>query len=352
MDLPGREPLDLLAEVEEVLGIDSSPLFWPIGQGADFRGIVDIRSEEVLLFSKSEKGGAGAAIMEKRTLKDLGSLPGITSDILQSTMEGLELIREAGNPFDPERFLAGKQTPVFFGSALTNFGVEPFFDAFSRLAPAPHSRRILAPDGSDLTLDPARDPFSGYVFKIQANMDLKHRDSMAFLRVCSGKFSRDLVVKNSRTGKEIRLSRSHNMFGGDRQTVDAAFPGDIIGVVNPGAFSIGDSVSVGGRFSFPPLPKFPPEVVCRIRPKDALKRKAFEKGMNQFRSEGAVLILEPLSAIVQGPLVAAVGILQFEVLEFRLKSEYGVETVRETLPYRHGVWVLGDTTRFDGPSGA
>ena len=351
LDLPGREPIDLLAELEEALGIESSPLFWPIGQGSDFQGVYDIRRDKVLLFTRSEKGGAAAAHMEECSYDELLSRKDIEPDVLETFSESLELIKEAGNPFEFDRFLSGALTPVFFGSALTNFGIEPFFDSFAELAPHPNPRRIFREEEESL-VEPDKEPFSGYVFKIQANMDLKHRDSMAFIRVCSGKFERDLVVKHPRSKKDVRLSRSHNMFGGERQTVDAAYPGDIVGVVNPGAFAIGDTVSVRGGFSYPPLPKFPPEVVCRLRPKDALKGKAFEKGMKQFRDEGAVLILESLSENVQGPLVAAVGPLQFEVLEFRLKTEYGVDTIREAMPYRHGVWLLGDIDEFDKPSGA
>ena len=353
LDLPGQEPIDLLAELEEALGIQSAPLFWPIGQGPDFQGVYDLRREKVLLFTRSEKGGAAAAHMEECTLDDLKERGDIDEDVLTTFLDSLELIQEAGNPFEEDKFLSGKLTPVFFGSALTNFGIEPFFDSFAELAPFPHSRKVFDDESNDESqVDPAIEAFSGYVFKIQANMDLKHRDSMAFIRVCSGKFERDLVIKHPRAKKDIRLSRSHNMFGGERQTVDAAFPGDIVGVVNPGVFAIGDTVSVKGGFSYAPLPKFPPEVVCRLRPKDALKRKAFEKGMKQFRDEGAVLILETLSETVQGPLVAAVGPLQFDVLEFRLKTEYGVETVRESMPYRQGVWLIGDIEGFDKPSGA
>ena len=357
LDLPGRDPIDLLAELEEALGIQSSPLFWPIGQGEDFVGVYDLRHDRVLLFSRSQHGGSAAAHMEECSLAELRE-KSIDDGVLNTFFDSLELIREAGNPFCETAFLDGKLTPVFFGSALTNFGIEPFFDSFSDLAPSPKARKAFTVTKKGETLSeevlvaPAEEPFSGYVFKIQANMDLKHRDSMAFIRVCSGKFERDLVIKNPRLKKDVRLSRSHNMFGGERQTVDAAYPGDIIGVVNPGVFTIGDTVSVSGGFAYPPLPKFPPEVVCRLSPKDALKRKAFEKGMAQFRSEGAVLILHPLSSNVQGPLVAAVGPLQFEVLEFRLKTEYGVETVRESMPYRYGVWLLGDVSSFDKPSGA
>ncbi|MCI5065648.1 peptide chain release factor 3 [bacterium] len=362
LDLPGREPLDLLSELEEALGIRSAPLFWPIGQGEDFQGVYDLRKDRVLLFTRSEHGGAAAAHMEVCSKAELKDRKDLEPETLEQFEESLELIQEAGNPFTTEEFLAGKLTPVFFGSALINFGIEPFFDAFAELAPYPSKRKVLISKNEESAIDPAEEPFSGYVFKVQANMDLKHRDSMAFLRVCSGKFERDLVVKHEshqeeqlrkgQTKKDIRLSRSHNMFGGERQTVDAAYPGDIVGVVNPGVFAIGDTVSLRGGYHYPPLPKFPPEVVCRLRPTDALKRKAFEKGMKQFRNEGAVLILETLSTTVQGPLVAAVGPLQFEVLQFRLESEYGVKTERETMSYRHGVWLIGDIDGFDKPSGA
>ena len=188
MDLPGREPLDLLAEVEEVLGIDSSPLFWPIGQGADFKGIVDLRTGEVYIFSKGKKGGAEAAIIEKCSVDEVYEREDIEPYVLEELKDNLELVREAATPFDMERFLAGELTPVFFGSALTNFGIEPFFDSFTELAPPPHPREITFEDGTKSTREPSTSPFSAYVFKIQANMDLKHRDSMAFLRVCSGAF--------------------------------------------------------------------------------------------------------------------------------------------------------------------
>jgi peptide chain release factor 3 len=353
MDLPGRDPMDLLAELEDVLGLETAPLYWPIGQGANFTGVVSLVDNKVLLFEKSQKGGAEAAIIKESTLNELFKGEKVDLDLLPTDFkDSLELIKEAATPFTMEGFLTGRLTPVFFGSALTNFGVEPFFDSFIKLAPCPAPRRITLKDGTIAKREPDDHRFSGYVFKVQANMDLKHRDSMAFIRVCSGEFSRDTVVKHDRLKKELRLSRSHNMFGGERQTVDSAYPGDIIGVVNPGAFSIGDTVSIEGGFAFDPLPKFPPEVVCRIRPKDSMKGKAFEKGMNQFRNEGAVLILDPIDKHVQGPLVAAVGLLQFEVLEFRLKTEYGVPTERDNMPYRHGCWVLGDASKVDKPSGS
>jgi len=181
-------------------------------------------------------------------------------------------------------------------------------------------------------------------------MDPRHRDSMAFIRICSGQFERDLVIKHHRLKKELRLSRSHSMFGGERSTIDLAFPGDIVGVVNPGVFSIGDVVSLEGGFNFKPMPKFSPEVIARIRPADVMRKKAFDKGMEQLSSEGAVLLLKPRGLISNDCLVAAVGKLQFEVLQHRLSEEYNVETKLEILPYQHGAWLFGDPDRFKPPS--
>ena len=346
LDRDGREPIELLDEVEEILKIRCAPITWPIGMGRELKGVYHFEQDFIHLYDPSRDG----RINTGRLLQGLHS-PAVDqalgSNRAQALREEVELVRGASHAFDFAEYRAGRLTPVFFGSALTNFGVQEMLDGFIEHAPPPRPCTAASRE-----VEPEEENFTGFVFKIQANMDLKHRDSMAFIRVCSGMFERDLVVKHPRSKKDVRLSRSHNMFGGERQTVDAAFPGDIVGVVNPGVFAIGDTVSVRGGFAYPPLPKFPPEVVCRLRPKDAMKGKAFEKGMKQFRDEGAVLILEPLNETVQGPLVAAVGPLQFEVLEFRLKTEYGVDTVRESMPYRHGVWLLGDVTGFDRPSGA
>lgn len=348
LDLASRPPLDLIAEVEEVLSIHASPLHWPIGSGEDFRGIYDRQTDRVLLFERDGSRGSSKIRFEELSLEK--SAERIEPSIYQAVRDDLELLDEAGNPFDREGFLAGELTPVFFGSALTNFGVEAFFDAFVDLAPSPRPRHAHDRNGSARLLDPVVDPFSAYVFKVQANMDLRHRDSMAFLRICSGKFERDHHVVHERLGKKIRLSRSHNMFGGERNTIDEAYAGDVIGVVNPGVFAIGDTISLEGGFEMEPLPKFPPEVVARLRPKDVMKRKAFDKGMNQFRDEGAVLVLEPVGQYSSEPLVAAVGPLQFEVIQFRLENEYGVRTDLEILPYRHGAWLVGDPAKFQLPS--
>lgn len=352
MDLPGRDPLDLMSEVEDILEIEASAMNWPIGSGKDFCGVVDRKSERVMLFSKSEKGGIYKAESTSMNLADMESSSDFSTEQVSGLRDELDLLQTAGNAFDLDTFLAGEVTPVFFGSALTNFGVEPFFDSFSELAPPPRAREAFTPEGESLSIDPLEPDFSAYVFKIQANMDLRHRDSMAYLRVCSGKFERDLVVKHERLKKEIRLSRSHSMFGGERTTIDAAYPGDIVGVVNPGVFAIGDSVSARGGFVFKPMPKFPPEVVARIRPLDVMRRKSFDKGIQQFRDEGAVLILELRDSVSADPLVAAVGPLQFEVLQDRMEKEYKVKTELEMLPYKYGAWLLGDAEKFSVSSGS
>ncbi len=351
MDLPGKEPLDLLSEVEEVLGIQSSPLNWPIGSGSRFRGVIDRKTKDVLVFEKVSPGGGEKAPLKRYSFSEAVATGAIDESQQKELQEEMELLDEAGNPYSYEKFLLGELTPVFFGSALTNFGVEPFFDTFSDLAPSPRPRPADSTTGEEITIAPEKDPFSAYVFKIQANMDPRHRDSMAYLRVCSGSFERDMSVLHHRTNKQLRLSRSHSMFGGDRETVDAAFPGDIIGVVNPGSFGIGDTISVKGGFNFKPMPTFPPEVVATIRPKDLLRRKQFDKGLMQFINEGAVLILHPWNNPQAEPMIAAVGVLQFEVLQFRLKSEYNVETILETMPYSQGAWFEGDPKTFSPPTG-
>jgi peptide chain release factor 3 len=352
MDLPSKDPLELLQEVEDVLGIVASPMSWPIGSGASFKGVVSPHTNEVLLFSRSEIGGAGKAAFRSMSLQDAIDSGELDTDEAKAMADELELLATAGNPFDLQRYLAGELTPVFFGSALTNFGVEPFFDRFTQLAPPPHAYQATTKTGETVSIDPVATPFSAYVFKIQANMNPRHRDSMAYLRVCSGQFERDMVVRHHRTGKEIRLSRSYSMVAQDRNTVDQAYPGDIIGVINPGAFAIGDTVSITGGFDFKPMPQFPPEIVAQIRPTDVLRHKQFDKGIMQLASEGAVQILRSYRNPKDPPLVAAVGKPQFEVLQYRLKDEYGVTSAVDFLPYRFSVYVEGDVPSLTLPMGA
>jgi peptide chain release factor 3 len=336
LDMPCREPLDLMNEVENVLQIQSYAYNWPIGLGKEFRGIVDRQARECIFFTKTSIGGAQKAAMSRRPLQEAGA----------QVIEELALLDLAGNAFDKGRFLKGEVTPVFFASALTNFGIEPFFDAFIDLAPCPHSRLADRPDGTEVEIDPIKTPFSGYIFKLQANMDRRHRDNMAFIRICSGRFERDLVVKHHRLNREIRLSRPHGMVAGERTTLDYAYPGDVIGVINPGLFAIGDTISVTGGFNFKPLPQFQPEIFARLHPKDVGRRKSFDKGVLQLSGEGAIQLLHGYER--EGDRIfAAVGKLQFEVMQYRLKDEYGVETILTPLPYQCSAWILGNMAAFE-----
>ena len=238
---------------------------WPIGMGKEFQGVVDRVTNECVFFIRALlPGGAHKADIVRLPLNSQEAKDKIGPHNYDKLMEELELLELAGNPFAIDEFLAGDVTPVFFASALTNFGVEPFFDAFIHLAPSPHARLALRPDGSEIEIDPYTTPFSGYVFKLQANMDRRHRDSMAFIRICSGRFERDMVVKHHRLGRELRLSRPHGMVAGERTTLDFAYPGDVIGVINPSLFAIGDTISITGGFNYKPLPQFQPEIFSSV----------------------------------------------------------------------------------------
>lgn len=351
MDMPGRDPLDLMNEVEEVLEIHSVANNWPIGTGKEFIGVVDRESQEALIFSKVSVGGALKAEIARYPVKSEEFKSILGNEKYNQLMQELELLELAGNQFDYTQFIEGNQTPVFFASALTNFGVEPFFDAFIHLAPCPQARLTDLPDGTQRLIDPVQDPFSAYVFKIQANMDRRHRDSMAFLRICSGRFDRDLVVKHHRLGREVRLSRPHGMVAGERTTLDLAFAGDIVGVINPGVFAVGDTISISGGFNFKPMPKFQPEIFANVQPKDVGKRKAFDKGIAQLSNEGAIQLFYPYD-LASETIFGAVGKLQFEVMQYRLSDEYGVETVISPLPYTCSAWLKGDYRTFQKTSSA
>lgn len=347
MDMPGLDPLDLMHEVENVLGIQSCALNWPIGTGREFAGVYDRLTNEYLLFSKVSIGGSQKAEISRLSKEQIKEK--IDKTTLDNLTQELELLDLAGNTFNQDSFLKGEMTPVFFASALTNFGVEPFFDAFIHLAPSPQPRIVTLADGSEATIDPITAPFSAYVFKIQANMDKRHRDSMAFLRICSGKFDRDIVVKHHRLKREVRLSRPHGMVAGERSTVDEAYAGDVIGVINPGVFAVGDSISMKGGFNFKPMPQFQPENFAKVYPKDVGKRKSFDKGVLQLTDEGAIQLLRPYD--MSGDIIfAAVGQLQFEVMQYRLANEYGVETLLNPMPYQCSAWLKGDPATFQKPS--
>lgn len=348
MDLPGRPPLDLMTEVEQALNIHASAINWPIGSGSDFVGIVTRAVNRVQLFSRTAHGGATKVETDSLALAELGASGRVSRETMEQVLHDLELLEIAGNPFTRDQFLQGEVTPVFFGSALTNFGVESFLDAFVELAPNPGARPADGDDGTEVLVDPIDMPFSAYVFKLQANMNPKHRDSTAFLRICSGRFERDMVVKHHRLGRDIRLARPHSLVAQERSTVEEAYPGDIVGIINPGVFAIGDTVSVAGGFNFRPLPQFQPEIFARLRPTDVGKRKSFDKGLTQMAQEGTVQIMRSLND--QEALIAAVGRLQFEVLQYRLRQEYRVETILDALPFSCSAWLEGDPSTFKSPS--
>jgi len=344
MDMPARDPLDLMNEVEEVLKIHSTALNWPIGSGKEFVGVVERQTQDCLFFTKTAAGGAQKALISRIPLRSAEAKEHLGEERYHLLLQELELLDAAGNKFSHESFLSGEVTPVFFASALTNFGVEPFFDAFIHIAPAPHARSAYQTNGQEVTIE-IDAPFSAYVFKLQANMDRRHRDSMAFLRICSGCFERDLSVKHHRLGRDIRLTRPHSMVAGERTTLDQAFPGDIIGVINPGVFAIGDTISLSGGFNFKPLPQFQPEIFARVQPKDIGKRKSFDKGVLQLTDEGTIQLLRPME-LGSDYIFAAVGQLQFEVMQYRLRDEYGVETIVNPLPYQCSAWLIGDLKTF------
>ncbi len=341
VDRPGRAALEILAEIETKFGIDAVPQDWPLGTGVDFTGIIDVAARRASLF----EGREGNRRIAYRTmdLAELSTYSGIRAGIVEDAMEDIDLLAAAGVPFDRERFLAGSLTPVFFGSALTNYGVEYFLRGFLALCPAPQGR---ASDAGKIPA--ARAEFSGFVFKIQANLDPRHRDRIAFVRVCSGRFRRDMEVLHARTGKTLRLARAHRVFGRERETMDEAYPGDVIGLVNPGAFRLGDTICEGAAVNLEPLPQFSPENFAVLRCRHSGRRKQFQRGLEQLLEEGAIQLFTDPQAARREPMLAAVGELQFDVARFRLESEYDTATNMEPLPYKLARWVDNDAEKFRG----
>ncbi len=335
LDLPGRHPFELLEEIEQSLSMTAVPLNWPIGEGIGFQGLYDLQESQVLFFQRTLHNQHRAP-MRVETLSHpslVESLGGAYGPL----QEDIALLSGAGAKYDRNRFLAGDLTPVFFGSALTNFGVEPFLNAFLQLAPPPGAR--MSTEG---LLQPTDDNFSGFVFKIQANMDPQHRDRMAFLRIVSGRFEKDMIVYHARLKHKIRMTRPHRLFGRDRETIEEAYPGDVVGLVNPGLFAIGDTLCSGNPLAFDAIPQFPPECFGVLRSLDLTKQKQFQKGLQQLEEEGVMQVLYSPDHARREPILAAVGELQFDVVASRLESEYGVKTTIERLPFVLARWVTGD----------
>ncbi|MEZ6016656.1 MAG: peptide chain release factor 3 [Planctomycetota bacterium] len=348
LDMPGRDPLDLMTEVEEALGIQASPMNWPVGSGRDFIGVVDRRTKELILFKKTAAGGAQRSELERIPLDSPDFEARLGKERADEVRGELDLLEVAGNPFDHERYLRGEVTPTFFGSALTNFGLEPFFDAFVELAPCPSGRTVDLPDGTE-RLQTVDEPFSAFVFKIQANMDPRHRDSVSFIRICSGRYEPEMQVYHERLKKIVRLARPQSIVARERHTVDEAFAGDVVGLIGKDLYHIGDTLSLQGGFEHKPLPLFQPEIFARVAPKTTSDRKRFDKGIKSLIAEGAVQQLWPDTGPADA-LIGAVGKLQFEVLQYRLQDEYGVETRLDVLPYECSAWLQDESLPFRAPT--
>jgi peptide chain release factor 3 len=330
-DRPARDPLELLDDIERTLGIAAAPVNWPVGNAEHFRGVYDLHRQHLLLYEREAQGQYRAPV-DVSDLDDPDARELIGENAYAHFRESLDVIRTAGTLFDVAEYLAGRQTPVFFGSAMTNFGLEPFLRALVELAPPPQPR------SSDKGLIlPTDDRFTGFVFKMQANMDPRHRDRVAFVRVCSGKFVKDMAVSNTRVGKAIRATRAYRFFGRDRETVTEAYAGDIIGLVNPGQFTIGDTLHTGAPVRLPGVPRFPAEHFGRVRLQDT-RYKQFDDGMRQLEEEGLMQVFFVASGRRE-PIVGVVGALQFDVIASRLRTEYGVEAQIDPTSYAAARWV-------------
>ncbi len=334
LDRPARDPLWLLDQLESVLGIRAYPLNWPLGSGLDFRGVYDRRARQVHFFDRAQ-GGASRAAVAVHDLTDPVVVDAMSPEVHARVLDELALLDAAGSTFDPQAVLAGELTPVCFGSAVNTFGVGLLLDAFVDLAPPPRARMA-----GTRRVDPDDPGFSGFIFKIQANMDPKHRDRLAFMRVCSGRFHRDMPVVQTRTGERLRLSSSHRIFGRDRETVDEAYPGDVVGVVGRAGLRIGDTLAEDPTLTFDAIPSFAPEVFAWLHSASPAEFKGFRKGLEQLLQEGVVQAFQLDEATQRVPLLGAVGPLQFDVVQFRLQDEYGVGTRLERAPWTVMRWVL------------
>lgn len=349
MDREARDPFELMDEIEQVLGIATCPVNWPIGCGKEFKGVYDRNEKEITTFTAAQNGQKEVAAevhkVEEGTTQKL-----IGADFYDKLVEDIELLDGACPEFNMEEVSCGKLSPVFFGSALTNFGVETFLEHFLQMTSMP-----LARNSSKGSIDPIEEDFSAFVFKIQANMNKAHRDRIAFIRICSGKFTAGMEVNHVQGGRKARLSQPQQMMAQERKIVDEAYAGDIIGIFDPGLYSIGDTLLGGNeKFEFDPIPTFAPEHFARVKQMDTMKRKQFVKGVNQIAQEGAIQIFQEFNTGMEEIIVGVVGELQFEVLSYRLLNEYNVEIKLERLPYEHIRWIENvkdiDVNKIQGTS--
>jgi peptide chain release factor 3 len=333
MDRPSRPPLELLDELESVLGIQAMPLNWPMGDGPEFRGVFDRETRQVHLFERTSLGAYRAPVAVRNIEDDLVRET-MDPGVYRRVCEELSLLEGAGSSFDFAAVQAGKLTPVFFGSAANNFGVQLLMDRFLELAPPPASRKFAGG-----IVQPTERDFSGFVFKIQANMNPKHRDRVAFIRIVSGLFERDMMVMNTRTGKRIRLSNSQRLFAKERETVDTAFAGDVVGIVGNHDFLMGDTLAERADIHFDEIPRFAPECFAFLHNTSSAKFKRFREGLEQLLKEGLAQPFDLPGSHQYVPLLGAVGPLQFDVLKYRLESEYGAECRVEITDWRIVRWM-------------
>jgi peptide chain release factor 3 len=337
MDRNIRDPIELLDEIESVLKIAAAPINWPIGMSSFFKGIYNLVEDEIHVYTP----GRGAVLAEDIRIKGLDSTEAkaLLGDLYDDFVDEIELVRGATNTFDRELFLAGELTPVFFGTALGNFGVKEMLDGYTDFAPKPIARSAVSRIvNSDET------KFSGFIFKIQANMDPKHRDRIAFMRICSGNYSKGMKMRHCRIKKDVKIADAVTFLAGDRESVEQAWSGDIIGLHNHGTIQIGDTFSEGEELKFTGIPHFAPELFKRVRSVDPLKAKQLRKGLQQLAEEGAVQLFMPNKN--NDLVLGAVGILQFEVVMFRLKDEYKVDCLYETVGVQTARWIECDDSKM------
>lgn len=341
MDRDANDPFELCDEIESILGIKTCPINWPIGSGKEFKGVYDRNTKIVSTFTAAMNGQKEVA--ERDLHIDSDELIGeIGTHFKDKLIEDVELLDGASAEFNMDEVNAGTLTPVFFGSALTNFGVETFLKHFLKMTSSPLPR-----NSNEGIIDPFTEDFSAFVFKIQANMNKAHRDRIAFMRICSGKFESGMEVNHVQGGCKVKLSQPQQLMADERKIIEEAYAGDIIGVFDPGIFSIGDTLELSNKkFAFEGIPTFAPEHFARVRQIDTMKRKQFIKGINQIAQEGAIQIFQEYNTGMEEIIVGVVGVLQFDVLKYRLESEYNVEIRLETLPYEYIRWI-GNPTEID-----
>ena len=338
IDRFGRDPFDLMDELEKVLGIRACPMNWPVGLNGSYKGIYNRKLQQVELFEADGSHGSDIGKSTIGRLDDCGFVELLPTEVTDQLRHDIELLDLAGDGFDKDAVLAGELSPLYFGSALTNFGVRAFLEEFLELAPAPSARK--AQSG---IVAPTAEGFSAFVFKIQANMNPAHRDRLAFVRICSGKFTRGMNVIHQQSGKTLSLNQPQQFVAQERTIIEEAFPGDVVGLFDPGIFAIGDTIcDPSVDVVFEDFPVFPPESFAKVQPKTSLKRKHFIKGMEQLGQEGAIQIFHLPDAFDSGYIVGVVGQLQFEILTYRLKYEYGVDVDLQYLPYAAARWLVRD----------